>query len=225
MGYWRHTCILLVEHSAQGAVGVLLTASSSLRKPAAGLRALCDLQQPPLEASKILSGGPCGFDPYVLHDRRRIDGARQIGDGVWVGGGLEALVDKIGDDEESSADEGESSEETVVDTEEEVERANGLRPVRCFHGCALWGGKQLEKEIRRGGWDAIPRAALPGGALAQLVFCEPPKTCWEAARRLVEPTTTGVPRAATTINMLEHMGRRRQEDVTTRSSQDIWTCQ
>lgn len=194
-GYWQRACILLVEHSATGSVGLLLSRSTSFRKPAGLLRDVCALHRTPLEAGGILSGGPVGFAPHVLHDRRRVADARKIGEGVYVGGALDALVAACGDNDSSSESDDDEEEETVTDSEEE-QKHSIRKPVRAFHGCAVWGVNQLEAEVRRETWRVVPCAALRGESLARLVFREPPAQCWEAASRLVEvrlPASCGEP--------------------------------
>lgn len=185
-GYWRHACILVVDHSEKLTVGLLLSKSASMRKRPfnVALRAVCELQQPPLERGIVLSGGPVGFDPHVLHTRRRLSGARNIGDGVIVGGALDALLAALEDEDETSLEADECSEETVGGDSVD-ERTSICRPVRAFHGCALWGARQLEKEVRRGSWCVIPRPKLDGGVLTQLVFHEPPSTIWGKAQELI----------------------------------------
>ena len=129
-----------------------------------------------------------GSEPYVLHDRRRVADARRLGDGVWVGGALDALTEALEAESESSVDSDDEDDETTVqDTDEEqAPAAPRDRPVRAFHGCARWSARQLDGEVRRGAWHVVPSVALADGVLAQLVFREPPSSVWRSAQSLVQ---------------------------------------
>jgi putative transcriptional regulator len=129
------TVVLVLEHGADGAVGVVLNrpTSTDVAEPLPGWDRLA------AEPAVVFSGGPVAPDAAICLARS------------WAEGQLEAyqpLVDSLG---------------TVDLSIDPDEVSGGLHAVRVFVGYAGWAAGQLEAEIEAGAWfvvDARPDDAL-----------------------------------------------------------------
>lgn len=136
------TVVLMVEHSDDGAAGLVLNRPSEMPLDEGPLKAWEDVAaEPPL----VFVGGPVQPAAAVCLARAAADAAPT---------GFEPVVDGLG----------------VVDIGREMaELRPCVERIRVFAGYAGWGPGQLETEIEEGAWyvlDADPEDALssqPGG--------------------------------------------------------------
>jgi putative transcriptional regulator len=141
------TVILVVEHSDEGAAGVVLNrpTDTELGGPLEDWRGKA--ADPPL----VFVGGPVSPDAAVCLARSRLDAQPP---------GFEPVVDGLG----------------VLDLSEEAAVTHGaVDRVRVFAGYAGWEAGQLERELTEGAWyvlDADPEDALTSepGALWRFVL-------------------------------------------------------
>jgi putative transcriptional regulator len=132
---FANTVVLLVDHSRDGAAGLVLNRPS--RVPLSRLRPGAE----PLAsiASPAFIGGPVSPETVLALSRTACDGCRVVGRDVHLVNAPAALQALIA----AGADE---------------------RRLRVFVGYAGWGGGQLESEVRRGGWRVVAGGA-GGGAV------------------------------------------------------------
>jgi putative transcriptional regulator len=132
------TVILVLEHSDDGALGVVLNRPSDVHV-AEHLPGWSDLVVSP---QVVFLGGP--VSPNAALCLARVDAEVDLDrEGVW-----DPLVGPVG---------------TVDLNRDPEEAAPGVAAVRIFAGYAGWGARQLEAEIADGGWfvvDADPSDAL-----------------------------------------------------------------
>jgi putative transcriptional regulator len=155
------TVVLLLEHTAEGAVGVVLNRPSEtpLAEAGADWGGWDAFAAPP---GVVFVGGPVARTAVIAVARafsEKIEGFQPV------------LGDFVG----------------IVDLTAEPE---GVEAVRLFAGYAGWGGSQLEAEISAGGWfvlDALPSDPLSdepedlwaavlrrqGGRIALFAACPP----------------------------------------------------
>ena len=131
------TVVLLLEHTADGAVGVVLNRPSEtdLADAGADWGGWDAFAAPP---GVVFVGGPVARTA-VIAVARALDGAKVAGFQPVVG-------ESVG----------------IVDLTAEPD---GVDAVRLFAGYAGWGGGQLEAEMAAGGWftfDAVPSDPLTG---------------------------------------------------------------
>lgn len=134
--------VLVVEHSDEGAAGVVLNRPSETAIDATPLDPWKHLAaDPPL----VFVGGPVNPDSAVCLARAAPDARPQ---------GWEHIVGGLG----------------VVDLSREIDDVrDGLDRLRMFAGYAGWGGGQLEDELEEGSWyilEADPEDALTSMPLA-----------------------------------------------------------
>jgi putative transcriptional regulator len=129
------TVVLIVEHNADGAAGVVLNRPSEMPLSGGPLDAWEDAAaDPPL----VFVGGPVQPDAAVCLARAHADDRPQAFEPIFDGLGVLDLGREIGD------------------------LRTGVR-IRVFAGYAGWGAGQLEHEIDEGAWyvvDADPEDAL-----------------------------------------------------------------
>lgn len=128
------TVILIVEHTEDGAAGVVLNRPSEMELGATPLDSWCDAAaDPPL----IFVGGPMSPTAAICLARVRSEVS-----------GWQPVIDDVG----------------VLDLEQEpADVRTKLDRVRVFAGYAGWGSGQLEGEIDEGSWfvvDADPEDAF-----------------------------------------------------------------
>lgn len=135
------TVVLLVEHSDEGAAGVVLNrpTSTELAGPLDAWRAKA------ADPALVFVGGPVSPDAAVCLARTGPDGRPE---------GFKPVVDGLG----------------VLDLSVDADDVSlGVDRLRVFAGYAGWGPGQLEQELEQGSWyvlDADPEDALsasPGG--------------------------------------------------------------
>lgn len=129
---FHRAVVLVVEHSDQGAMGLIVNRPSSVSVA----HALCDHFDLSNCDDFVYIGGPVQPQAlFILHDRGELDPSETaVLPGLYVGSSAEAF-------------------EAVVST------ASGGCPkadYRIYSGCAGWGSGQLEGEIERGDWFVLP---------------------------------------------------------------------
>src|SRR4026208_1141512 len=126
---FRQTVVLLCEHGAEGALGVVVN------RPTAMSVSEALPQVPVLEGQRhgVFSGGPVQPNQVMLLDRldQLPDNSHHVFDGVCLGGDME-LVDKI------------------------LTTSQGKEAFRAYVGYSGWGPGQLESEMRIGSWITVP---------------------------------------------------------------------
>jgi putative transcriptional regulator len=121
-----HTVILMVQHSEEGALGLILN-----RPLETTIKQVCE--QPPLELpctldSPLYKGGPCDGPLMVLHNHE-------------IGGQIEIVPDVHFTTDRSQI--------------EPLLTSEGA-DVKCFVGYAGWEAGQLENEMETGSWLTLP---------------------------------------------------------------------
>lgn len=142
--------VLIVEHSSDGAMGLVVNRPSSVTVA----HALSEHFHLPETDDVVYVGGP--VEPaalFVLHNAPDLDEAeRPVVPGVYVGSSAAAFENVV----RSAADGEESSVQ-----------------FRIFSGCAGWAPGQLEGELARGDWHIVP-------ATAESLFDCCPYEMWDA---------------------------------------------
>jgi putative transcriptional regulator len=131
---FMHSVVLIGQHSAMGAYGLVLNRVSK------------QTTRDVLDDSLILGrvpvplslGGPVGLDTLQILHRApgRVEGGVEVCDGLWIGGEFESLG-------------------RYAETDTNAFR----RDVRLFLGYAGWGAGQLEAELAQSTW--LPAPAHP----------------------------------------------------------------
>lgn len=125
--HFAHSAVLILEHAAQGAVGVVLNRPSTL--PAADV--VPGWGDASAEPAVVFLGGPVSPDGIVAVARAPGVGA------LGRPHGLKEVAGDLG----------------VLDLHADpAATLGGLARLRLFAGYAGWGDGQLEAEIARGGW-------------------------------------------------------------------------
>ncbi len=135
-GSFRRSVVLVLEHTADGALGVVLD-----RPLEVDASAVLPRWQPHLSApGRLFNGGPVARDSVLaLADVDRDD----------VPPGVQALETRLG----------------VVDLDAPPELvAGGVRGLRLFVGYAGWAAGQLDAEVEAGGWFVVDHE--PGDAFS-----------------------------------------------------------
>lgn len=145
------TVVLIVEHSDEGAMGLVVNRPSSLSVTTA-LSHEFDLSN---NDELVHVGGPVDRDAlFMLHSGEDLDCCdRQVAPGIMTVADHDTFA-------------------TIIRSAH-----NGKRPelaYRIFHGCAGWAPEQLEGEIARGDWLTVP-------ATADATFVDDPYQVWDAA--------------------------------------------
>lgn len=155
--------VLIVEHGAEGAMGLVINAPSgiSLREALKGCFEI------PKCSAPVFTGGP--VEPaalFILHNTASLDPCESpVVPDVYMAGSSEVF------------------EKAIQST---VEGDANLK-FRVFCGCSGWGPGQLEGELTRGDWIAVP-------ACAAIVFKDDPYEIWDelmAATRASSPIAQG----------------------------------
>jgi len=147
---FARTVLLLAEHTAAGAFGLVLNRSTGLTID----QLLPDHPVLGHLPFPVLLGGP--VDHSRLHFVHalpgRITGGNELRPGLWIGGELDELAAVL------------------------AERLAAGRPVddvRVFLGYAGWGEGQLDHELATGAW-------IPTAGRDEWIYTEPDETVWEA---------------------------------------------
>ncbi len=127
--------VLLVEHGADGAMGVVVNRPSSVKVA----HALSEHFELPSDDSVVYLGGP--VEPgalFILHNAAELDiHERPVVPGLYMASSAEVF-------------------ESVI--ESACHKTMGLK-FRVFCGCAGWAPGQLESELARGDWSLAPADA------------------------------------------------------------------
>jgi putative transcriptional regulator len=135
---FSRTVVYMCEHSAHGAMGLIINKPSELSMQHLFDKVDLPLRRDDLVASLVLYGGPVQTDRgFVLHDPIHIDDAEQEGHAVFastltVPGGLEMTTSR--------------------DVLEALSSGAGPRRVLVTLGYASWGKGQLESELAENSW-------------------------------------------------------------------------
>ncbi|MEX0704812.1 MAG: YqgE/AlgH family protein [Planctomycetales bacterium] len=129
------TVVLMVEHGAEGAMGLVVNRPSSMTVA----HALSEHFDLPETDDVVYLGGP--VEPsalFILHDGEFLDaGEPPVVPGLYVGSS-------------------ESAFERVVRSATEEDSGTHFR---IYSGCAGWAPGQLENELERGDWHVLPACA------------------------------------------------------------------
>lgn len=139
---FSRSVVYLCEHSAQGAMGLIINKPSDL-----SMRGLFDkvdmpLHREDLAQSPVLLGGPVHTERgFVLHDPIQMPPSGQEGESVYgatlkIEGGLEMTTSR--------------------DVLEALSSGAGPRRVLVTLGYASWGEGQLESELAENTWLTVP---------------------------------------------------------------------
>ena len=126
---FMHSVVLVVEHSAEGAYGLVLNRPLEM--------AVQDLFREHEELAdcteSIYQGGPVSTEALQFIHRLpdQIPGGLPFGDGNYLGGNGEELIQTLGD-------------------------AGACKSLRLFLGYSGWGAGQLEEELAVGSWVVAP---------------------------------------------------------------------
>lgn len=142
--------VLMVEHNAQGAMGLVLNRPGQARVSGALGEERDDV--PPIH-DLLFEGGP--VEPqalFVVHQIVRLrKGCTTVLPKVYLGGGQDAFED-------------------FLSWLSSHKKSKG--PYRVFNGCSGWGPGQLDRELKRGDWMLLP-------ATSEHVFEADPYSLWE----------------------------------------------
>lgn len=148
---FERTVVLMLEHSGEGALGVVLNRPSGLRVEEI-LAGWAGVVAPP---SLVFQGGPVSTDSAL--GLVRTDGSETLG--------VRPLPHDVG----------------LVDLDTPAELvADAVTSMRVFAGYAGWGAAQLDDEIDEGAWfvvDPLPDDAFttePDGLWARVLRRQPP---------------------------------------------------
>lgn len=159
------TVVLMVEHSSEGAMGLVINRPSGISVSSA----LSEHFQLPETSDVVYVGGP--VEPsalFILHNTPSLDETEaEIVPGLYVGSSARVF-------------------ETVVRTS--VEEEDSELKFRIYSGCAGWSAGQLEQELANGDWLQCP-------ASCDIVLHEDPYHCWDAALQQVRDRMTVLPRS------------------------------
>ncbi len=142
---FRRTVVLMCEHGPKGSMGLVLNRPT--KKPVREI--LPEAAGLEGAASALYLGGPVGTQGLmVLHRlQRRVRGEQKILPGVHLGGEQAFLKKILG--KKPKPEEG----------------------IRVFLGYAGWGAKQLDRELKMGGW-------IVASPKADLIFDVEPQRLW-----------------------------------------------
>jgi putative transcriptional regulator len=157
---FMHAVVLMIQHTEQGAYGLVINRPASLT---------VDVLMPdhPLlgnEKFPIFTGGPVGLDTlqFVHRAGAEVPGGLDLGDGLYLGGELDALAQFI-------ARSGERASESV----------------RLIVGYSGWGAGQLEHELSSGAW-------LPAALDPSWIFHADPHATWRRVLRSLGREAAGL---------------------------------
>jgi putative transcriptional regulator len=159
------TVVLLVEHGAAGAMGLVINRPSEVSIT----RALEGHFELPESSEVVFRGGPVERAAlFILHDSELLhgdDGA--VVPGLYVGSSAEVF-------------------EQVV--REAVRQEEPRIQFRIFAGCAGWAPKQLEGELARGDWIVVP-------ASREFVLSPHPYEVWDELMKRIAKSSPYQPKA------------------------------
>ena len=157
---FMHTVVLMCRHAEDGAYGLVIN------RPAAVTLDVLAPAHPVLKEQRfpIFAGGPVGLDTLQFLHRveERIPGGVEIGEGLFLGGDIDALAAYIA---------------------KEKSRARGK--VRLLVGYSGWGAGQLETELATGSW-------LPAPLKPEWVFGKDSAATWRNVLRSLGGEASGL---------------------------------
>lgn len=157
---FMHTVVLMIQHSEQGAYGLVIN------RPAAITVDALMPDHPVLGTQKfpIFAGGPVGLDTlqFVHRVAEEIPGGLDLGDGLFLGGDLDALAQFI-------LGHGETASESA----------------RLIVGYSGWGAGQLDLELSTGSW-------LPAALEPKWIFEPDPQITWRRVLRSLGREAAGL---------------------------------
>jgi putative transcriptional regulator len=118
--------VLLVRHDAEGALGLILNRPTTATLRDAWQRAS---QAPCHREQQLFLGGPCEGPLVALHTQEFLMGVEVL-PGLYFSGEKDKL--------------------------ESLAAQSDAQPAKFFAGYSGWGAGQLEQEIARGSWSAMP---------------------------------------------------------------------
>jgi len=126
---FRETVVLVVEHGAEGTLGLILNRSTNVLLS----EALPDVAVLKGTAHRLFQGGPVEPTRLLLLSRLKEPAAdvRSVFDGVYVGG-TPRVLERI------------------------ITQAKPTETFRAFAGFAGWAPRQLEYEMLQGAWATLP---------------------------------------------------------------------
>ena len=129
------TVVLMLEHSDESAMGLVINRPSSIAVDAA----MAKLKQPSVSSDPIYSGGPVETSAlFILHSCPELgENDEEVTDGVFVTGSNDSF-------------------ESLVNNQVSCDHKCGFR---IYCGYAGWGAGQLAGEIERGDWRILPADA------------------------------------------------------------------
>ncbi|MCY2967355.1 MAG: YqgE/AlgH family protein [Planctomycetota bacterium] len=157
--------VLMVEHNAEGAMGVVLNQPTEITVSSA----LESVAEMPETGELVYLGGPVERQAlFIIHNAADLQSDNnEILDGVYLGAGPDDF-------------------ETIV---RRVALGESPLRYRMFFGCAGWGPRQLEGELKRNDWMVLP-------ARSEHIFPEDPYTLWDdvaAEYQKLHPPVKGIP--------------------------------
>ena len=152
---FTHTVVLMCAHNESGAHGLVINRPA----PFTVQKLLPQHEKLGLSMFPVHAGGPVGLDTLQIVHRvpREIPGGYELGNGVYLGGELDALARYL--------------------AEHDDEAANDVRMVLGYAG---WGQGQLELELSGGSW-------LPSRLDPDWVFDPEPQLMWRKVLRALGP--------------------------------------
>ena len=126
---FRRTVVLMLEHSPEGALGLVLNRPTPLVSREALPAGLADLMP---EDERVFQGGPVQPEAVIL-----------LADFEDASKAATIAFGSVG----------------IVDPEGEVTAHGGVRAIRAFGGYAGWGAGQLERELAEDAWVDAPADA------------------------------------------------------------------
>jgi putative transcriptional regulator len=157
---FMHAVVLMCRHAEDGAYGLVIN------RPAAVTLDVLAPAHPVLKKQRfpVYSGGPVGLDTlqFLHRAEKRIPGGVEIGDGLYLGGEIDALADYLA-----------------------REKGRARKKVRLLVGYSGWGAGQLERELETGSW-------LPAALQNDWVFEADGQTIWRNVLRSLGDQASGL---------------------------------
>lgn len=156
------TVVLMVEHNDTGAMGLIVNRPSQVTVS----RALQGHFELPDTGAVVFTGGPVEKAAlFILHNSQEFDGNESpVVPGLYVGNSARVF------------------EDIVLSASAGYEQLK----FRIFAGCAGWAPDQLEGELSRGDWLAVP-------ATTEMIFHEDPYAIWDILCQQVAQQTGFLP--------------------------------
>jgi putative transcriptional regulator len=157
---FMHTVVLMIQHTAEGAYGLVINRPASVTVD----KLMPDHPVLGREKFPIFAGGPVGLDTlqFVHRVGDEVPGGLDLGDGLFLGGQLEALSEFLVRSGSSAS-----------------------RDVRMIVGYSGWGGGQLDRELATGSW-------LPAALKSEWIFQSDPQQTWRLVLRSLGREAAGL---------------------------------